>query len=727
MISRSSMPPQAAPAATVSNKFSFFYGHRKPSQNRRTVRGGLFTNRQTLNPNQNHQYPITSFDLQKWSPEESVTTPPPRLSSPSQHFFAVAQSLSPIARYIIDSFRKHKHWGPPVVADLNKLRRVTPKLVAEVLKVQSDPIMSSKFFHWAGKQKGYRHDFASYNAFAYCLNRNNQFRAADQVPELMNMQGKPPTEKQFEILIRMHSDSNRGLRVYYVYEKMLKFGVKPRVFLYNRIMDALVKTGHVDLAMSVYSNFKNDGLMEEGVTFMILIKGLCKLGRVKEALGLLDQMRNLCKPDVFAYTAMIRILVSEGDLDGCLRVWKEMESDKVQPDVMAYATLVMGLCKGNRVDKGYEFFKEMKDKRYLIDRAIYGSLIEGFVNDGKVGVACDLLKDLINSGYRADLMIYNHLIKGLCNVNHVSKAHKLLKVIVEEDLKPDFETVNPMLVCYAGLRKFDEFFKLLAQMENLGFNVIEDLVRFFSLMVGEKDRVMMAFEAFDNIKPKGYCSVPIYNILIGALYESGEVKIALTLFQELKDLKMEPDLHTYSNAILCFVKNGDIHEACSCYNKIKEMSLIPSVDAYVSLVKGLCKVGEIDSASVLVRECLANVTSGPREFMYFLRIVHTCRLDDANKVMVVINEMVHDGCQPDDVIHCAVISGMCQYGTIEEARKVFSSMRECKMLTESDLVVYDDLLIDLMKKKTADLVLSGLKFFRLESMLKAKGSNLLPS
>ncbi|KAL8241124.1 hypothetical protein R6Q59_014479, partial [Mikania micrantha] len=61
------------------------------------------------------------------------------------------------------------------------------------------------------------------------------------------------------------------------------------------------------------------------------------------------------------------------------------------------------------------------------------------------------------------------------------------------------------------------------------------------------------------------------------------------------------------------------------------MSLIPSVDAYVSLVKGLCKIGEIDSASVLVRECLANVTSGPREFMYFLRIVHTCRLDDANK------------------------------------------------------------------------------------------------
>nr|GEW64532.1 hypothetical protein [Tanacetum cinerariifolium] len=712
------MPPRAPPPTT------FFSGHRRPTHNRPSVHGGLFSIRQTHNPNQNHRHPSTSFDLQKWSPEDSTRQ---QGLSPSQHFFAVAQTLSPIARYIVDSFRKHKHWGPPVVADLNKLRRVTTKLVAEVLKVQADPAMSSKFFHWAGKQKGYKHDFASYNAFAYCLNRNNQFRAADQVPELMNMQGKPPTEKQFEILIRMHSDSNRGLRVYYVYEKMKKFGVKPRVFLYNRVMDALVKTGHFDLSMSVYNDFKDDGLVEEGVTFMILIKGLCMAGRVDEALELLHRMRKLCKPDVFAYTAMIKILVSEGNLEGCLRVWTEMERDKVHPDVMAYATLIIGLCKGNRIDKGYEFFKDMKEKRYLIDRAIYGSLIERFVNDGKVGVACDLLQDLLNSGYRADLVIYNHLIKGLCNVKHVSKAHKLFQVTVEEDLRPDFETVNPMLVCYAELTKFDEFCKLLEQMESLRFNVIDDLVKLFSLLVEDKDRVVMALQVFDNLKSKGYCSVPIYNILIGALYETGEAKKALILFQELKDSKMEPDSCTYSNAILCFIENRDIHEACSCYNELKEISLIPSLDAYVSLVRGLCRFGEIDSAFILVRECLANITSGPREFKYTLRIIHMCRSNDANKVMDVITEMVEDSCEVDDVIYCAVISGMCQYGTIEEARKVFSSIRERRMLTESDLVVYDDLLIDHMKKKTADLVLSGLKFFRLESKLKAKGSNLLPS
>ncbi|KZV19586.1 pentatricopeptide repeat-containing protein [Dorcoceras hygrometricum] len=552
------MPPQNQPAALAKpHKPYFFYGHRKPTQNRPTVRGGLFSNRQFVNLKRLAR-PTSprndSFDLEKWDPDEMINRKQLHAQDPSEVFFSLAKNLSPIARYIVDSFRKHQRWGKPLVEELNRLRRVTPKLVTEVLKFPNvDPRLSSKFFNWAGKQKGYRHDFACYNAYAYLLNRSNQFRDADQVPELMYMQGKPPSEKQFEILIRMHSDANRGLRVHYVYEKMKKYEVKPRVFLYNRIMDALVKTDHLDLALSVYNDFKKDGLTEDNVTFMILIKGLCKTGRLDEMFDLLDQMRkNLCKPDVFAYTAMIRVLVLKGDLEGCLRVWREMQKDRVEPDVMAYSTLVIALCKGKQVAKGYEIFKEMRERKYLIDRAIYGSLIEAYVADQKVGSACGLLKDMIDSGYRADLAVYSTLIRGLCAAKLVERAYKLFQITIQEDLQPDFYTVNPILKSYA-----------------------------------EKN--------------------------------------------------------------------------------------------------------------------------------------------DAGEVCDVINEMIEEGCLPDSIIYSAVIFGMCKHGTIEEARKVFLNMREHNFLSEADVIAYDEILIDHMKKKTSDLVLSSLKFFGLESKLKSKGCTLLPN
>lgn len=540
------------------------------------------------------------------------------------------------------------------------------------------------------------------------------------------MQGKPPTEKQFEILIRMHSDANRGLRVYYVYEKMKKFGVKPRVFLYNRIMDALMKTGHLDLLMSVYDDFRGDELVEESVTFMILAKGLCKGGQIDQVLELLNRMRKkLCKPDVFAYTAMVRVLVTEGNLDGCLRVWEEMGKDRVEPDAMAYKTLVLGLCKGKRVEKGYGLFKVMKQKGCLIDRAIYGSLIEAFVADGKVGSACDLLKDLVDSGYRADLAIYNSLIEGLCNLNHVDKASKLFQVTVQEGLEPEFVTVNPILVSYAELKRMDDFCNLLLQMQTLGFHIFDDLSRFFLFVVTKDEKLTMPLEVFEYLKVRGYCSVPIYNILMEALHKIREVDKALSLFHELKDSKFEPDSSTYSHAITCFSEIGDIQEACTCYSKIKEMSLVPSVSAYCSLVKGLCKIGGIDPAMMLIRDCLGNVTSGPMEFKYTLTIIHVCKSNDAERVIEVLNEMIQQGGPPDDIIYSAIIYGMCKHGTLEEARKVLSNMRERKLLTESDLVIYDDKLVDHMKEKTADLVLSGLKFFGLEKKLKAKGCKFL--
>ncbi|KAK0574506.1 hypothetical protein LWI29_024705 [Acer saccharum] len=65
---------------------------------------------------------------------------------------------------------------------------------------------------------------------------------------------------------------------------------------------------------------------------------------------------------------MVKVLVSEGNLDACCRVWEEMRKDMVEPDVMAYVvTLIMGLCKGGETERGYEMFREMKEKGILIE------------------------------------------------------------------------------------------------------------------------------------------------------------------------------------------------------------------------------------------------------------------------------------------------------------------------------------------------------------------------
>uniref|UniRef100_A0A1D1XCN3 Pentatricopeptide repeat-containing protein At4g20740 n=1 Tax=Anthurium amnicola TaxID=1678845 RepID=A0A1D1XCN3_9ARAE len=721
----------ASPAA-AAKKF-FYFGHRRPSRNRPVVHGGIFTNRTVLpspvsSPRGRHpSYP--AVDFRDWDPDPPpppATTTPTTFSSSS----AAARSLSPLARYVCDSIRRHgQRWCPAIVSDLNKLRRLTPDLVAEVLKVQSDPVLSSRFFHWAGKQKGYRHTFAAYNALAHCLGRSGRHRAADQVVEVMDAQGRPPSEKQFEILVRMHADAGRGLRVHHVFDKMRnKFKLKPRVFLYNRIMEALVRTGHLDLALSVYRDFKEDGLKEESVTFMVLAKGLCKGGRVDDALELLGHMREeLCQPDVFAYTAMLKVMIGEGQLDGCLRLWEEMGKDQVEADMMAYTLLVKGLCKGGRVGKGLELFREMKRKGLLVDRAVYGALVDGLVAEGKVGAGCELLKEMVRDGYRADLAIYDSLISGLCGVGKVETAWKLFQITMKEDLVPGFKTVNPLLVSYTKAGQMEKMLGFVDLMGNLGLPVTDHLNDFLSLFIGKREQTLKALEVFETLKVKGFCSVSMYNVLIKGLHRIKEVKRALSLFQEMmvcKDYK--PDSLTYSNIIPCFIDNEDITEACSCYNKTKEMSCTPSIEAYCSLVKALCKGGEINAALTLVKDCLANVTNGPMEFKYTLTVLHACKSGDPEKVVAVLDEMMEQGIPLEEVVYCAIINGFVKYASSEEARKVFAIMRKRNLLTDANCIIYDDMLNEHLKRTTAGLMLSGLKFFGLESKLKLTSSLTYP-
>ncbi|KAF4351552.1 hypothetical protein G4B88_000590, partial [Cannabis sativa] len=91
-------------------------------------------------------------DLSKWDPHHFPSQP----SKPT----ATLSIWSPIARFIVDAFRKNQsHWGPPIVFELRKLRSVTPELVAKVLKLQTEPAFSFKVlpFGWVMLIKLTRH------------------------------------------------------------------------------------------------------------------------------------------------------------------------------------------------------------------------------------------------------------------------------------------------------------------------------------------------------------------------------------------------------------------------------------------------------------------------------------------------------------------------------------------------------------------------------------------
>uniref|UniRef100_A0A0A9GQS8 Pentacotripeptide-repeat region of PRORP domain-containing protein n=1 Tax=Arundo donax TaxID=35708 RepID=A0A0A9GQS8_ARUDO len=537
----------------------------------------------------------------------------------------------------------------------------------------------------------------------------------------MRAHGKPVSHPQLNLLVRLHTAARRPLRALHALRRFRhEFDVQPEVHACNRVLGALAAAGHVEDALKLFDEMSEGGVQSMPVTFAIMVRALAQVGMTERLLEMIGRMRNeVCRPDVFVYTALVKTMVRRGFMDGCIRVWEEMEKDGVEPDAMAYATMVGGLCKARMVEEAAGLLKEMRSKGLLVDRMVYASLIDGYVAAGRVGDGCRALKEMVDAGYRADLGIYNTLIGGLCGIGREDKARKMFQIVLQEELTPTSETVSPLLVCYADKDEMVKVFGLFDKLAELGLPCIKFLVDFLKLLACKDGRELKAVEVFEAFRSKHYCSVEIYNILIENLLKIKERKKALLLFEEMQgSVAYKPDSCTYSHMILCFVDEGNVEEACSCYNSMMKANWIPSISAYCALAKGLCKIGEINAAISLVKDCLGNVENGPTEFKYTLAILEACRSKSPEKVIKVVDEMIEVDCSMEEIIYSAMIYGFCKYASSTEARKVFAVMRDRNILSEANFIVYEDMLNEHLKTVTADLVISGLKFFDLESKLK---------
>ncbi|GJN24720.1 hypothetical protein PR202_gb12475 [Eleusine coracana subsp. coracana] len=357
---RHGVPSPSAPAAGAGRRRrqTIYHGHRRASPHSPTVRGGLFSDLRdtTTQPNPSSHSssgPSTAaaatFRLADWDPDSSTASSPSTASPHSASASASARRLSPLARFLLDALRRHQRWGPPVVADLSKLRRVPPTLVAEVLSARPPPPppLALPFFHWAGRQKGFRHCFPAFHALASLLSAAGLPASADQLPDLMRAHGKPVSQPQLTLLVRLHTAARRPLRALHVLRRFRhEFDVQLEVHACNRVLGALAAAGHIEDATKLFDEMSEGGVRPMPVTFAIMVRALAGAGMTERLLEMISRMRNeVCQPDVFVYTALLKTMVRKGFMEGCIRVWDEMEKDGVEPDMMAYATMVGGFAR----------------------------------------------------------------------------------------------------------------------------------------------------------------------------------------------------------------------------------------------------------------------------------------------------------------------------------------------------------------------------------------------
>ncbi|KAF7083331.1 hypothetical protein CFC21_087140 [Triticum aestivum] len=167
----------------------------------------------------------------------------------------------------------------------------------------------------------------------------------------------------------------------------------PSMYTYNILIECCHRACRPDLGPAFFGRLLKTGIKTDVVTYSSLLKCLCDMKRMEDALGvLLHRM-----PD---------------DL----------------PNVISYSVILKSFCDSGRSQLALDLLRMMAEKGsdHSPSVVLYSLVIDGFLKEGEISKACNLLPEMMQQGVVPDVVTYNSFIDALCKARAMDTAEVVL-------------------------------------------------------------------------------------------------------------------------------------------------------------------------------------------------------------------------------------------------------------------------------------------------------------
>lgn len=605
-------------------------------------------------------------------------------------------------------------------------KKLNKTLVVEVLNLLKDPELCVKFFLWAGRQIGYSHTQAVYDALLDVLGCNRNGRVDDKFLGEIKNDDKEVLRKLLNVMIQKCCRNGLWNMALDELGRLKDYGFKPSAKTYNALVRVFLEADKLDSAYLVHKEMSNSGFDMDEFTLSCFSYSLCKAGRLRDALTLIEKEE--CSPDTSLYNRMISGLCEASHFEEAMDILDRMRSNGCIPNVVTYRILLSGCLRKGQLGRCKRILNLMISEGCYPNREIFNSLVHAYCKLKDYSYAYKLFKKMTKCGCQPGYLVYNILIGGICGNEELPTSDVLeLAEIAYSEMLDAGVVLNKVNVsnfarCLCGAGKFDKAFKIIREMMSKGF-IPDDST--YSKVIGflcNFSKVEKAFMLFEEMKKNGVVpSVYTYTILIDSFCKAGLIEQARKWFDEMVRDGCTPNVVTYTALIHAYLKARKV----SIANELFEMMLVegckPNVVTYTALIDGHCKAGQIDKACQIYARMRGNIQTSdmeiyfksdntseeePNIITYGALVDGLCKANRVKEASELLNSMFVEGCEPNQIVYDALIDGFCKAGKLEDAQEVFAKMTERGY--SPNLYTYSSLIDILFKDKRLDLVLKVL-------------------
>lgn len=401
---------------------------------------------------------------------------------------------------------------------------ISPVLVLEVLKkLNNAGVLALHFFKWAGNKNGYKHTTDTYNCLIESLGRIRQFKVIWVLVNEMKQKGVL-TKDTFLMISRRYSRAKKVNEAVEAFERMERFGFKAELCDYNRLLDNLCKSGHVERAHQLFDKWK----------------------------------KRTIEPDVKTYTVLLEGWGKEHNLLRLNEVFREMKSDGLKPDVVTYGIVIHAYCNAKKNDEAIEMFSEMERNGVKPTPHTYCTLINGLGNEKRLIEALEFFEQSKDSGFAPEAPTYNAVVGAFCWSMQMYDAYRMVDEMRKCGIGPNSRTYDIILHHLIKARRTEEAYDIFQKMSNEPLckpvlSTYEIIVRMFC----NERRLDLALLIWDQMKANSVLpGMHMYSTLINSLCHENKLDDACNYFQEMMDMGIRPPVHMFSNLKDFLLENG---------------------------------------------------------------------------------------------------------------------------------------------------------------------------
>ena len=604
--------------------------------------------------------------------------------------------------------------------------KLNETLVVDVLSLVKNPELGVKFFIWAGRQIGYGHTGPVYHALLEVLGCGGNDRVPEQFLREIRDEDKEVLGKLLNVLIRKCCRNGLWNVALEELGRLKDLGYKPSRLTYNALVRVFLEADRLDTAYLVHREMSDSGFNMDGYTLGCFVHLLCKAGRWREALALIEKEE--FKLDTVIYTQMISGLCEASLFEEAMDFLSRMRSSSCIPNVVTYRILLCGCLRKRQLGRCKRILSMMITEGCYPSRRIFNSLVHAYCRSGDYSYAYKLLKKMGDCGCQPGYVVYNILIGGICgneklpSLDVLELAEKAYGEMLDAHVVLNKVNVSNLARCLCGAGKFEKAYSIIREMMSKGF--IPDAST-YSKVIGllcNASKVDNAFLLFEEMKSNHVVpDVFTYTILIDSFCKVGLLPQARKWFDEMVRDGCAPNVVTYTALIHAYLKARKMSSANELFEMMLSEGCIPNVVTYTALIDGHCKSGQIEKACQIYARMRGNadipdvdmyfkIDDGnirdPNIFTYGALVDGLCKAHKVKEARDLLDVMSVEGCEPNHIVYDALIDGFCKVGKLDEAQMVFTKMSERGY--GPNVYTYSSLIDRLFKDKRLDLALKVL-------------------